>query len=479
MPMLPNSPQGVISPGGGSVKPTPPGSAGGGLPTGAGSSRVRGHSPSHRRRSGINAAGGPIAPVVPSTPVEGSSSAANSLPFSSGRTPTEPGSAGIPTTRRARTASRPDRSEAGANAFARTAANLHSPPPPPPINREQSLPSPNAGAAASAKMFSSTHSGVGGTFPTVMEAPGVASTPPMSPVVQQSIASPPSAKYYQPSPLNSPPPPLSPPPPPAAPPPEHPKSDSKSSAGSGGMIPLSKLRPLFIDGHTFKYQSDFDTNGLIFWIGCGYGTRSAETWQNPAEHGLVRMDSSPLVDKLPNPSAPLWAACGRTAVRCLTKPCMDTYISFDFGSGVYIHPSCYTLRHYSSMNGEALRDWQLLASNDRKHWDILDSRTADTSLNEKGATKTFVIPAAGSTAAVSAATAAATAQALLTGTAPPLVPASIGLHAGKRYRQFKIYLTGKNSSGHSFLALSGFEIYGVIYSSPPPSSASGSAAAKK
>ena len=43
----------------------------------------------------------------------------------------------------------------------------------------------------------------------------------------------------------------------------------------------------------FKYKSDFDKNGIIYYLGCNYG-KSAIWKRNPSKLGLVTLDSSGL-----------------------------------------------------------------------------------------------------------------------------------------------------------------------------------------
>merc|ERR1712154_246125 len=40
----------------------------------------------------------------------------------------------------------------------------------------------------------------------------------------------------------------------------------------------------------FVYESDYDGNGVVYWVGTKYGTE--KEWQNPSKRGLIRVDSS-------------------------------------------------------------------------------------------------------------------------------------------------------------------------------------------
>jgi hypothetical protein len=194
-----------------------------------------------------------------------------------------------------------------------------------------------------------------------------------------------------------------------------------------GILPISAppLLAPFVDGLEFKYTTDFDKNGVVYWLG---SNRYTQEWKNPGMTGIVRATSSPLAMQ-PSPSAPAWAALGRDVTRCVTQPSKESWFCFDFVN-IWIKPTAYTLRHYDSWDQEALRDWKLQGSNDGKKWSKILSHKKDESLNKKGATHTWQLP-----------------------------------KVKKSYRMFRILQTGKNSNGHWFCALAGFEIYGKIFAS--------------
>jgi len=193
----------------------------------------------------------------------------------------------------------------------------------------------------------------------------------------------------------------------------------------GNMSPPPSRAPLppIQDGLEFKYHHDMDENGIMFFVGT---QRKTAPYRNPALHGSVRVISTPLATE-PIPSAPAWSIVGRDLVRCVTKPMKGGYFIIDLVK-VWCKPTHYTLRHYASYDTEALRDWKLQGSNDGQKWTKLLSHKKDTSLEKKGATKTWVIP-----------------------------------KVKKTFRIFRILQTGENSNGHWYLALSGFEIYGKLY----------------
>ncbi len=98
---------------------------------------------------------------------------------------------------------------------------------------------------------------------------------------------------------------------------------------------------------------------------------------------------------------------------------------FDFKSR-RVKVRAYTLKHYTSWDTEALRDWVLEGSNDKNNWTVLREHVGDTALNGKGSTHTWSVSASGS------------------------------------FRYLRVRMTGLNSNKHWYLALSGFEVYGDL-----------------
>jgi hypothetical protein len=178
-------------------------------------------------------------------------------------------------------------------------------------------------------------------------------------------------------------------------------------------------------GLEFTYSSDFDTRGVLYYIGTEQYT---QPWRNPCLSGGVSVRSSPLDGHLATLAAE--SVVGRETVRCVTAARKEAWFVIDLGER-WVQPTAYTLRHYKSWDTEALREWKLQGSNDGKKWTKLLSHKKDLSLDKRGATKTWVIPT-----------------------------------TMKAYRMFRVLQTGKNSNGHLFMALSGFELYGQLFSSP-------------
>jgi hypothetical protein len=204
-------------------------------------------------------------------------------------------------------------------------------------------------------------------------------------------------------------------------------SPSVPMVPAGGILPAAPLLapgPFlpFAEGQEFKYSADFDRNGILYWLGTN---RYTSEYKNPGLTGLVRCTSAPLATQ--PPSAPASSAFGRDLVRCVTLPMKEAWFAIDFVNFAVL-PTAYTLRHYDSWDTEALRDWKLQGSSDGKKWHKIFSHKKEEALNRKGASHTWVLP-----------------------------------KTKKPYRHFRILQTGKNSNGHWFCAMSGFEIYGQIF----------------
>ncbi|KAI6211923.1 HECT-type E3 ubiquitin transferase [Aphelenchoides besseyi] len=173
----------------------------------------------------------------------------------------------------------------------------------------------------------------------------------------------------------------------------------------------------------FCYESDFDTNGLIWYLGTN--ARSTSEWVNPAAVGVVsiwcsdgqRMPYGTVEDVLSRDINPM---------NCHSSDSKDASITIDLG--VHIKPWAYTLRHSRGYAKSALRTWDFEGSMDNKNYTLLSRHENDTSLNEVGSTATFYID---------------------------------GNLQDKPVRYVRIQQRGVNSSNIThFISVSGFEIYG-------------------
>jgi len=182
-------------------------------------------------------------------------------------------------------------------------------------------------------------------------------------------------------------------------------------------------------GLTFTPVSDFDERGIIHFLGTNFGK---QPWRNPCDLGLVHVACSELAPGPPE-SSPASAVCGKEVVRCVSAAKPNQWFVIDLtASGKCVRPSHYSLRHYSSWDLEALRNWRFEGSVNGFEWVTLSVHANDASLDRKGATHTWALPGC---------------QLLCT--------------------MFRIFQTGLNSNHHHYLACSGFEIYGQLEEVPP------------
>eukprot|EP01083_Nonionella_stella_P042846 115638_1 len=184
--------------------------------------------------------------------------------------------------------------------------------------------------------------------------------------------------------------------------------------------PPSNIKSVTIDHLIFKYESDFDMNGIVYYLGSDGGKSD---WQNPSKKGIIKIDSVPLrMD-----SKAKHNFVGREPVRCLTKNTRNAWFSIDFGDA-QIKPTHYTLRHYVSWKDYCLRSWELQGSRDGgKQWSTIRQHINDKSLAHKSASHTWPLD-----------------------------------ECNEFYSLFRIRITGKNSGRDWSICCSGFEIYGQL-----------------
>ncbi len=188
------------------------------------------------------------------------------------------------------------------------------------------------------------------------------------------------------------------------------------SPGSQSKPP--KKPPNKWETKVFAYESDFDRNGIVYGLATDFGTVG---WQNPAITGKVIMRSSPAIM---TDSKPLSSLVGRDTIRCILDEQRGAWFSIDFGD-LRISPTNYSLRHYSSWNIEALRNWILEGSIDGIKWTTIKKHINDGELNGKGKSFTWTIN-----------------------------------NCEYYFKQFRIRMIGVNDNHHNYLCCSGFEIYG-------------------
>ena len=140
--------------------------------------------------------------------------------------------------------------------------------------------------------------------------------------------------------------------------------------------------------YIFKQETDFDENGLIFWIG---SSKKTKQFQNPMSSnlGVIVKNSTKRRGNVRSivgrKDTVVWT-CGRGQYE-------PSFISVDIGERNQFIPSHYTLKHGFKDSKDSMRNWVFQGSNDDKKYYTLSIHRDDHSLNCDFATHTFpVIP---------------------------------------------------------------------------------------
>lgn len=249
-----------------------------------------------------------------------------------------------------------------------------------------------------------------------------------------------------------------------------PSSSAGAAAAAASASPALALSPASAAAQSlasspekvaiFQYHSDFDTCGLLYYLGSRGGTAA---WSNPA----VAVDgSTPQVvvtaSGLGKESSPLSAIAGRDLVRCVTSSSEGAFIQLELKDFV-CRPTNYSLKHYASYDTECLRDWKLEGSLDGAEWTLIKEHLGDANLHTKGGTCTWSLTPDDPRNHVSTPSIPHGFNAALQ---PHLLTPSLALSNPARhwYRFFRVTMLGPNSNAHLYLACSGFEIYGYVLS---------------
>jgi len=173
---------------------------------------------------------------------------------------------------------------------------------------------------------------------------------------------------------------------------------------------------------SFRYVSDFDENGVLYYLGTGGGTRP---WINPHDSGDVICCWSSVN------GGTVSRFVGRVAQFSNTKNTAWSWMMVDLGEGRSLTPNYYTLRHDSN-NSHYLRHWRLEGrvcggGPSDGTWVALRTHTGDVSLNGYGASASWSVEG-----------------------------------ARESYRCFRVIQTGLNSINNHYLMCSGVELYGDL-----------------
>jgi len=185
----------------------------------------------------------------------------------------------------------------------------------------------------------------------------------------------------------------------------------------------------------FKYKSDFDHNGALYYLGTQGLTKK---YENPHKLKLIKAFGSSLL------SGNFHDFVGRKLANLSTENEENSFFGVDLGPERYLIPTSYSIRNRDS-DTNVLLCWNFQGSNDKINFEILDKRIfmseKDEKLNDKTRKCRHMLkkPKTTSTWGISK---------------------SIREKYPNGFRYFLLKQLGKNSSKNYNLAISGFELYG-------------------
>jgi len=176
-------------------------------------------------------------------------------------------------------------------------------------------------------------------------------------------------------------------------------------------------------GIELKYSSDWDDNGLFYWIGSRGKTQS---WNNPQSSGEISITTS----QFGGMSGSVDNLVGRTATACWIPSSNyqtnGSWFQVDLRKWE-IQPTYYTIRDSQSGGGYQLRNWVLEASNDGSSWKTIREHINDSSILSQGMSGRWSID------------------------------------CDESYRHLRVRVTGHDAGGsYYFLFCSGIELYGYV-----------------
>ena len=209
-------------------------------------------------------------------------------------------------------------------------------------------------------------------------------------------------------------------------------------------LSLSSLPPLgihLIYSVDFKDESPFD--GILQWIGSNQGR---SRYSNPAKSGKVKVQTSNLSPDLEAENLCRWISDDRSKMYCYTTDEENSWFSLDLGEDLRASPSHYTLRHGQGWKRNALRNWVLQGSNNEKTWTNLSIHQNDRTIGSSFATGFWEV-------------------------SERKKDEEKGDDGGGNggegvgsFRYFRVLQTGRNSSDNHTLCVTGFEMFGSLFS---------------
>ena len=207
------------------------------------------------------------------------------------------------------------------------------------------------------------------------------------------------------------------------------KSNNFNISNNQSIINKKPLNP------KFKYKSDFDHNGALYYLGTKGLTKN---YENPHKLKLIKAFGSSLL------SGNFYDFVGRKFTDLSTENEENSFFGIDLGPERYLIPTAYSIKNRDS-DKDVLLCWNFQGSNDKINFEILDKRIfmseTDEKLNDKTRKCRHMLkkPKTTSTWGVSK---------------------SIREKYPDGFRYFLLKQIGKNSSNNYNLAISGFELYG-------------------
>ena len=172
----------------------------------------------------------------------------------------------------------------------------------------------------------------------------------------------------------------------------------------------------------FVYEGDYDGNGIIHWVGTHYGEE--KEWANPAQRGLIRVESSGWE------YGSVEAMVGNKACRsCSSDKQGGAWASIEFVDDVMVKPTRYTLAHWTWNDFNYLRNWVFEGSSDGEQWTLIKQHSDDRALSWPGQSHTWSTP-----------------------------------NVDAYFNRFRVRMTGEDSDGRWFLTAHALEIYGFVRS---------------
>lgn len=175
------------------------------------------------------------------------------------------------------------------------------------------------------------------------------------------------------------------------------------------------------------YESDWDENGVIFWIGSQGGT---ESFQNPTPTRGMTCSMSSTEQGTPD------MLTSRTPAQLYTSNVQNSTIALDLGDDHLLTPNHYTIRHGFQSANYYPRNWLFEGSADGQAWECLRTHTTDTTINSIQGTGSFAID---------------------------ITEVESKQDAEPKYRHFRMKNTGPDHSNSNYLMICGIEIYGQLY----------------